>query len=814
MTGVAHRIGDSQFARFALVGGANTTVHWLVYLVLWLVLPYLLAHVLATAAATACSYLLNCRFTFGVLPTARSLVLFPLSSLALLVVSTLAVAVAVIVFGVDQRLAPLVGFALVPASFLATRTLLTERGGGDRSWRAVAGVGAGTAVLGSLPLLANPTFYFTDDSAAQFLPMWHRLGERLLAGEWSLGLEPDSWMGGNLAAEALFGIWNPVNLADFALVALIGELGVAAAVVKIQFLVVLAAGTFLLCREHGAKPGPASAVAVALPFSGFVLYFQAATWAGGLIGLAWLPWAWWAMRRYLNGRARALLPFLLGYLCVSAGDPYALVALLLVFAVLVVEFGPRRAFPPIATIAACLPLIYWPVLVTAGVGWRSGRELFNSGRLVPGIGDLLNASLPGFLPHIQSFGDVRMTVPALYLAWFAVPILPWLNWRELPWRRCAGVIAIAGWYFALCLGPSNVWMFRWPLRHVEVLHLAVAVLLAVALSGGLRVDRPRLRAGLSAIVLLGSGYLAFSSWTAQAPKHLLSLVLLAVLLAAAVRWRHRMVAVLHVGTVLALGLQLLWFPTNRDVADWGFPTDVAALRADRAFMRGGTVVQIAERERIPPERMADGNAWSTLLFGNMPAAADVGGLVSYSGIGNEALHEALCLNYYGATCPRGYNRLWRDGLVDRLKVTHVVVQRALREVAQPPPGWRIARRDADVVVLQRREPVRWPRGRLSEARGVRVLADVQRSARSERVRFTGSGELVFARLAWPGYRAVVDGHPVPVSTTRAGLLSVRIPPDLSGGTLRLTWSPPGVRLGVLLVLAAATAAVVMSRRPR
>ncbi|MFC7343601.1 GtrA family protein [Saccharopolyspora griseoalba] len=809
-----HRLGDSRFARFALVGGANTTVHWAVYLVLWLVLPYLLAHVLATAAATACSYLLNCRFTFGVPPSARSLLLFPLSSLALLGASTLAVAAAVVVFGVDQRLAPLVGFALVPASFLATRAVLTERRRRDGTWRGATAVAAGTAVLGALPLLADPAFYFADDSAAQFLPMWHRLGERLLAGQWSLGLEPDSWMGGNLAAEGLFGIWNPVNLAEFVLVALIGDLSVAAAVVKIQFLVLLATGTFLLCREHGARPGPASALAVALPFSGFVLYFQAASWAGGLIGLAWLPWAWWGLRRHLRGRARALLPFLLGYLCVSSGDPYALLALLLVCAVLVVEFGPRRALPPIATIAACVPLIFWPVLVTASAGWRGGQELFNSGMLVPGLGDLLNASLPSFLPHVRSFGDVRMTVPAVYLAWFAVPILPWLNWRAMPCRRCAGAIAIAGWYFALCLGPSNAWMFRWPLRHVEVLHLAVAVLLAVALSGGVRTDRLRLRLGCTALVLLGGGYLAFAGLPARAPEHLLSLVLLAVLLAAALRWRRRTVAVLHLGTALVLGLQLLWFPANRDVADYGFPTDVSALRAEHAPLRGGTVVQIAARERVPPERIADGSAWSTLLFGNMPAAAGVAGLVSYSGIGNEALREALCSNYFGATCPRAYDRLWRGGLAERLKATHVVVQRRLREVAQPPPGWTIARRDAEVVLLRRRDPLPWPGGRLSEARGVRVLDDRQLGARTERVRFTGSGRLVFARLAWPGYRASVGGRDLAVSSTRAGLLAVRIPSDVSGGTLRVSWSPPGLRVGVLLVLGAAAAALVMSRRPR
>lgn len=802
-------ISATQFGRFALVGGANTAVHWAVYLSLWLVLPYLLAHVLATGAAMLCSYALNCRFTFRVPARGRSLLLFLLANLVLLGVSTSAVALAVAVLGADPRLAPLVGVALVPVTFMATRATLAGRVRAE--WRGAAGVGALVAGLGTLPLVVNSSFYFADDSAAQFLPMWHRLGERLLAGEWAFGLEPDSWMGGNLAAESLFGIWNPVHLLDFVLVALIGDLAVAAAVVKIQFLVLLGVGSYLLCRSYGAKPAAASAVSVALPVSGFVLHFQAASWAGGLMGFAWLPWAWWALRRHVAGDAPALMPFVFCYLCVSAGDPYGLLALCLVFAALAVEPGRRRLIGIGSSVAACLPLVFWPVLATSAVGWRSGRELFNSGQLVPGIGDLLNASTPAFLPQILSFGDYRMTVPSTFLAWFAVPLLPWVTWREMPWRRCAAVVLVAGWYALLCLGPSNVWMFRWPLRHIAVLHLAIAVLLAVALSGGLRRDRARMRAVASAALLLAGGYLAFAAWPAQAPKHLVGLVLVAGLLVWALR--SALFPVLHLGTALVLGVHLLWFPVNRDVADYHFPGDVAELRRQHAPLRDGTVVQIAARELIPQERIDDRSIWSDLLLGNMHAAAGVASLVSYTGIGHDALHEALCLNYFGATCPRAYDRLWGpDRLADQLKVTHVVVQRRLREVTEPPPGWRLSERTPEVVVLTRIAPVPWPHGRLSAARGPRVVADVQRSARVEAVRFTGSGELVFARLFWPGYRASVDGVPVPVTATGSGLLTARIPRGLGGGELTLSWTPPGAEVGVLLVAAGALGALLMSRR--
>ncbi|MGW5646493.1 GtrA family protein [Saccharopolyspora sp. NPDC003752] len=812
----------SEFARFAVVGGVNTAVHCTAYLALLLLVPYLVAHLVATAVATLCSYLLNCRFTFGVVPNRRSLLLFPLSNLVVIGLSTAVVVVSVGVFGVDSRFAPVAaGLVVVPVAFLLSRAALTS---GPRrrerrvDWRGAVGVGAAVAVLGQVPVLVNPSFYFWDDSAAQFLPMWHRLGERLLAGDWPLGLDVDSWMGGNLAAEALFGIWNPVHLLDFLLVVWIGDLAVGAAVVKTQFLVTLGVGTFLLCRGYGATRGIASVLAVALPVSGFVLYFQAATWAGGLMGFAWLPWAWWALRR----RRPAFGAWLLCYLCVSAGDPYGVLALGVIFAGLLAETGRdrprvRRLVLVGVAVAASLPLVFFPVLAASAVGWRSGHELFNIGRLVPGIGDLLAASMPSFVPQILSFGTFRMSVPATYFAWFAVPLLAWLDWRSAGalWRRCRCAVVVAGCYFLLCLGPSNVWLFRWPLRHVAVLHLALAVLLAVALSRGLRTDHFKARLACSAGSVLLSGYLAFAAWPSLAPKHLVSLGVIFVLLAVLVHRKQLVAAVLHLGTVCALALQMAWFPANRDVAVYNFPPSVAELRSRYAEFRGGTLVQIADRELIPPDDVASRSAWRHLLFGNMHAAAGAASLVSYTGIGYDALHRRLCLSYYGATCPQAYDRLW-DGLADRLKATRVVVQRRLREVTEAPAGWRVARRNSDVVVLERESALPWPYGRLSASPGVEVLDDLQHGQRSETVRFGRTGdraELVFARLAWPGYRATVDGRRVPVGGTEAGLLVVHLPPGLPGGTLALSWSPPGFVLHLLLACAGALLAMVLTVVP-
>lgn len=139
VTGSAGRDGDggdgeerARFVRFAVVGVLNTIVHYLVFLPLWFVLPYLAAHLVAISSATLFSYYFNCRFTFGVRPTARRLLLYPLSNLANIALSTAAVYLFVESFSVDSRVATLLGgIAAMPVTFVVSRTILVGGWGAE-----------------------------------------------------------------------------------------------------------------------------------------------------------------------------------------------------------------------------------------------------------------------------------------------------------------------------------------------------------------------------------------------------------------------------------------------------------------------------------------------------------------------------------------------------------------------------------------------------------------------------------------------------------------------------------------------------------
>jgi len=98
---------------------------------------------------------------------------------------------------------------------------------------------AAVALTSLLPMVKTPGFYFWDDTAASFVPIWHRIGELVSEGEFPL-LQIDMWRGGNLPAEAAAGIYNPLVLVLSAITSHINDLALAAWAFKVPFLVLLA----------------------------------------------------------------------------------------------------------------------------------------------------------------------------------------------------------------------------------------------------------------------------------------------------------------------------------------------------------------------------------------------------------------------------------------------------------------------------------------------------------------------------------------------------------------------------------------------
>lgn len=123
---------STRLVRFGAVGVINTGVYYGCYLGLHPWLPFLVAHLCAFAIAMVGSYFLNCYITFRQRPRWRTFLLFPLSSLANLTLTTVGLQLAVGSFGVDSRVAPLpVAIIAIPITYVVAHYILLGRVAGS-----------------------------------------------------------------------------------------------------------------------------------------------------------------------------------------------------------------------------------------------------------------------------------------------------------------------------------------------------------------------------------------------------------------------------------------------------------------------------------------------------------------------------------------------------------------------------------------------------------------------------------------------------------------------------------------------------------
>ncbi|HEY0803710.1 MAG TPA: hypothetical protein VGD84_01545, partial [Pseudonocardiaceae bacterium] len=415
-----------------------------------------------------------------------------------------------------------------------------------------------------------------------------------------------------------------------------------------------------------------------------------------------------------------------------------------------------------------------------------------------------------------AFQQAYFTVPVLYLAWFVLPTLPWLRWRVLGrvWRGHVGLFVFGAGALLLMLGPSQLWMFRWPLRLIDFCWIAVLLVWAVLANHGMPRTALRARAVVSVAIVAAGAYLAWGERPQIAHLHAYGAVTVLVLVGLLVRFGPTTrpgFAVLTMGTLLVLALQVLWFPTNDNVHNYQFPNSTRQLQ-QRFAKYQGTVVQLAGFESDPAADRLPSRDYQDLLYGSMYSVAGVTSTTAYSGIGFSAFDGVFCMAYEGDTCAQGWPALWQHPagypvpLADLLRARTVVVQNSLVDTRSgpAPAGWhrdRAAEGSGLATVWSRDTAPLWPAGLLSHASGVTVTGDQRIGTVNERLSYRGAGTLTFARLAWPGYTATVNGRPVPTHTGPAGLLVVDVPAGT--GTVALSWQPPGTTVSTVSFAAGA-----------
>ncbi|ALE92680.1 hypothetical protein AOC05_10790 [Arthrobacter alpinus] len=681
-----------------------------------------------------------------------------------------------------------------------------------------------------MPLRNSFNFYYWDDTAGAAVGVWQRIAEQILAGHLPL-LQIDMWRGGNFAAESATGLFNPVMVGLMLGTYPIDNLALAISVAKFALFFIMAIGAYFLARAYGARPWASAIMGAVLPISGYNLFMDGTAWINGTAIMAFTPWLWWSVKRYVEGRTPIFVVVLMVYLLGSTGNPYGLLAAAAVIAACCIEAGIQKNWKAFRTIVlagalgalACV-LIYLPFVLTSSVGVRADSTTFNDEFFSPNLSDIMGLSTGSFQIYVRAFGLPYFTVPVAYLAWFVMPLLPWIKYKSLAkgWKIWSSAIAFGIFYLFLVLGPSNLGMFRWPLRLIPFFYLALLLIFTLALDKGWGKDKFKLRASLSFGIVIFGVWLAWSDrpgpWKWHALFALVTLILVALFV-----WRRptgrQLFMFLGITTLLVLFMQTSFMKTNDNVANYNFPQSRSAMKSNFDAKYKGLTVVVANRDTLPAGALAPDRAWKDILFGNMFAAVGVESTTSYSGIGFTKLDNALCASYYGGSCVDAWASLWQKPagssfvLADMMRVQTVVrwndpVPESPgsphgTDVTSPPApeGWTKVSEDNQVSVYTRDAPFEFEEGRVStHGADVQVNSNVSLSDTRETANVSatdGNDRIVsFARLNWPGYTATLDDNSIPVMTGPAGLLQVEVPAGTQKKDLVLSFTPPGFTAGI------------------
>lgn len=121
-----------DFVAFVVVGGTNTLVTWLLYLLFNIALGYDVAYTLSYAVGIVLAYYMNTRWVFRVPMSWKTFVAYPLVYVVQYALGMALLYLIVELTPVPEALAPLVVTALsVPLTFVMSRVLLARRGRND-----------------------------------------------------------------------------------------------------------------------------------------------------------------------------------------------------------------------------------------------------------------------------------------------------------------------------------------------------------------------------------------------------------------------------------------------------------------------------------------------------------------------------------------------------------------------------------------------------------------------------------------------------------------------------------------------------------
>jgi hypothetical protein len=654
-------------------------------------------------------------------------------------------------------------------------------------------------------IVKEPRFFFWDDTQLGAFGQWYGLGARILSGQVSV-LSPGSWQGGNYLAEGQWGLWNPVTwLVAIGSHLFDGATGYAT-FIKLFFLLVLCLGAYLLAREYGAAPWWAALAGFGATVGGQTVYMDAASWVTGLQNVAVFSLCWWALKRHV-ARGRSPMPFfVLAYVLISFGYVFGVIELALLLIVMLVEALARRARGEglrvlvLGVYSALLTVfVYLPGLLTSPVTSRSGADILNDQFLNMDLGDLAVSPITTAISSVRGYWGDLLPVPLQYVTWL-VPlfvIIGAAGWRPLKSILVPLVMLVLT--TAFVIGPSVIGPLRYPARMMPYVVLSVVIVFAVVATRGWPQRASNTRVLLAVGITSVCGWLAWaaqpSSWTWVAVATALQVALILVVL----RWDRIQrptsrafpvpAAALLIASLIVLLPQIDRYPSS-PLANFNVPSSVSAMNAVADDMEEGimTVGDVYSLQRNP-------RAYEESLIANLWYLTGKDAASVYTVLPFTAFSKELCVDLRGWTCPEALETLFREDpatLADDMSLNTVIVIKGdgLADRPAAPDGWDVSEGEY-TWTLRRETPVDSAGGvaRTTAGTAVTLLArdEVSVQLRVDAVP-EGGGEVIFSRLAWPGYATTAGSL---VDPDRGFLLTLGVDEQDVGTTIEVTFRPPG-----------------------
>ncbi len=670
----------------------------------------------------------------------------------------------------------------------------------------------------AIPLLHNPSFYFSDDFQTYFLPGFLEIARLIKAGEWPF-LTPRLFQGGALLAEYQYALFNPVSVALYLVLDQFERLDRAAALFVLVHLALLGSGIHALARTIGTPRPHAVLAGLVGATSSWLIYWGATSWIPAVVSAAWLSWA--AALLVLAYRSpRFLVPAAAAvFMTVASGWPFADAALLAgVGTGLLAAWcsgGSRIACARLAFAAALGALLAapaWMPLVAAFASTQRMAITFNPHTLQTPLLVLFAIGAPIF-PQPWSLMGVRVfaSPPMQYVGWWIPVVFLHADFKRLRTPQGAGaaaLVAITVLFALLAMAPA-LSQLRWPFRFLPYFQIGCAVLGAWFLGQPGRAWSPWRTVAL----ILGTAIIAsFQLVTATQIAFLTAaIVLLSAVLVLRSDGPEQRGALRFIGLshILIFVVLTKTFPGNAMLPGWAPPMLRSAYES-AALDEGDASLLLFRSELFHGSQANDapGSLYVEIPHGNtglLTGARSVGGYSPVPGRG----FATLCLDYIGASCPAAVEHWSRidpatgASTLDLARIARVTTETGpyADAFAAAHPDWTSQVRQHGVLFE------RPPRGRdlpgtLSAAPPSVRFGAVQESPRDGRYEVVSGegGRFVWARAWYPGYATTWNGVSLDVESVNGILPSVVIPPG--PGVLTLSYVPKGLHAGLAIAAAA------------